>query len=312
MALVALDCVRFGVKMKLRTLAYAIYNVLRSTARKSGQMGLVRRLAGPAVGRTLFRLSPGGAGPAQINGHTMYLAAPGSYPPLDMANAKYEVGTTRLFEETVEPGMVVVDIGAHVGYYTLLAAKQAGPNGKVYAFEPEQGNHALLQKNIETNGYNNVVATRMAVSDRRGSSTLFLTALDSGRHSMYHHGLPERGSVPVETTTLDSFLESEGWPHVDLIKIDVEGAEIAVLDGMPRLFGECPDLKLIIEFNPALLQDGGTAPHDFLERLSSLGWTIRIVEEPTGLLPLAEGDAPALVNRLLAADSSVNLFCMRS
>jgi hypothetical protein len=128
---------------------------------------------------------------------------------------------------------------------------------------------------------------------------------------MYHHGLPERGSTPVETTTLDSFLESEGSPRVDLIKIDVEGAEISVLDGMTRLVDEGADLKLIIEFNPALLQDGGTAPLEFLERLASPDWAVQIIEEATGLLPLVEGDAPALVNRLLAADSSVNLYCTR-
>lgn len=306
-----LDCGRLMTKMRLRRLAFAIYSALRKAARISGQMGPMRRLAGPAVGRLLYRLSLAEAGPAQLHGHAMYLAPSGSYPPLDMAMARYEPGTTRLFQEIVKSGMVVVDIGAHVGYYTLLAAKQVGPTGKVYAFEPEQDNHAILLKNIGVNGYNNVVATPMAVSDRRGSSTLYVTSLDNGRHSMYHHGLPERGSPTVETTTLDSFLASEGWPSVDLIKIDVEGAEVAVLDGMTGLMGKSADLKLIIEFNPALLQDGGVAPLVFLERLASPGWGVQIIEEANGLLPLAEGDGPSLVNRLLAAESSVNLLCTR-
>jgi len=295
--------------MRLRALAYPLYNVLRKAARITGLMGPVRRLAGPAAGRFLYGLSPGGAGLAQIHGHAMYLAPSGSYPPLDMAMARYEPGTTRLFNETVKPGMVVVDIGAHVGYYTLLAAKRVGPTGKVYAFEPEQDNHTLLLKNIAMNGYDNVVATQMAVSDRMGSSTLYLTDLDSGRHSMYHQGLPERGSAPVETTTLDSFLASEKWPHINLVKIDVEGAEAAVLDGMAHLMGEYADLKLIIEFNPALLQGGGVAPLEFLERLASPGWAIQIIEDVNGPLPLAEGDSTALVDRLLAAESSVNLYC---
>ena len=297
--------------MRLRYIAYAVYNVLRKAARISGLMGPMRRLAGPAAGRLLYRLSPGGAGPTQINGHSMYLAPSGSYPPLEMAMARYEPGTTRLFKETVKSGMVVVDIGAHVGYYTLLAAKQVGPAGKVYAFEPEQDNHALLLKNIGMNGYNNIVATRMAVSDQQGCSTLYVSALDSGRHSMYRHGLPERGSAPIETTTLDSFLASEGWPSVDLVKIDVEGAEVTVLDGMTHLMEECAGLRLIIEFNPALLQDGGVTPLEFLERLISLGWGVQIIEGANGLLPLVEGDGPALVSRLLTAESSVNLFCSR-
>lgn len=297
--------------MILRRLAYAVYSLLRRAARSSGQLGPLRRLVGPSVGRLLYKLSPGGGGPTQLHGHTMYLAPAGSYPPLDMAMARYEPGTTRLFQETVKPGMVVVDIGAHVGYYTLLAANKAGPTGKVFAFEPEQGNHAILLKNIGMNGYDNVVATRMAVSDRTGNTTLYITALDSGRHSVYHHGLPERGSATVETTTLDAFLESEEWPRIDLIKIDVEGAEVAVLDGMSQLMGESPDLKMIVEFNPALLQDGGVVPSVFLERLASPGWNVQIIDEIDGLSPLIESDGPALVDRLLASDSSVNLFCTR-
>jgi len=274
-------------------------------------MGPSRRLIGPIAGRLLFRLSPGGAGPVQIHGHSMYIAAPGRYPPIDMALDKYEPLTTRLFEEIVKPGMVVIDIGAHVGYYTLLAARQVGTNGKVYAFEPEPDNHAILLENLELNGYDNVVATRMAVSNQEGSATLFLTALDSGRHSMYHQGLPERGSVSVETTTLDSFLPAEDRPRVNLIKIDVEGAEIPVLDGMTCLMENCAGLKLIIEFNPPLLQGAGVAPLQFLQRLASPGWGVQIIEGFNGLLPLEEGDAPALVDRLLAAESSVNLFCTR-
>jgi FkbM family methyltransferase len=241
----------------------------------------------------------------------MYLALPGRYPPLKMAMDTYEPETTRIFQETVKPGMVVIDIGAHVGYYSLLAAKLVGTAGKVFAFEPEPDNHALLLKNIDLNGYNNVVATRMAVSDRMGSSVLYLTDLDSGRHSMFHHGLPERGSEEVEVTTLDAFLESEGWPTVGLIKIDVEGAEITVLDGMTRLVGESTDLKLIIEFNPALLQNGGVVPLAFLERMSSPDWDVQIIEDDIGLSPLSGSVATALVDRLLAADSSVNLYCSR-
>ena len=297
--------------MSIRRPAYAIYSLLRKAARTSGQLGPLRRMAGPAVGRLLYKLSPGGNGPTQLHGHAMYLAPSGSYPPLDMAMARYEPGTTQIFQETVKPGMAVVDVGAHVGYYTLLAAKLVGNTGKVYAFEPEQSNHAILLKNISTNGYDNVVATPMAVSDQTGISTLYITALDNGRHSVYHHGLPERGSATVETTTLDTFLESEGWPHIDLIKVDVEGAEVAVLDGMTQLMGKSLDLKLIIEFNPALLQDGGVTPIEFLERLPSLGWSVEIIDEVNGPSPLTETSGPTLVDRLLAADSSVNLYCTR-
>ena len=292
----------------LRSLPYNFYRTSRKAVRAVGLTRVLRRVFGPLIGRILFRLSPGGVGPTQLRGHTMYLARSGSYPPVDMAMGRYEPGTTQLFEELLKPGMVVIDVGAHVGYYTLIAAKQVGPGGKVYAFEPDRDNHALLEKNIELNGYNNVLAARSAVSDRVGASDLYLTALDSGRHSLFHQGLPERGSVAVETTTVDSFLESQGWPGVDLVKIDVEGAEFTVLDGMAQLLERSAGLKMIIEFNPALIQGAGVSPLQFLERLTSAGWQTFLIEEANGLVPLTPVEAPSLVNRLLAAGSSVNLF----
>jgi FkbM family methyltransferase len=229
---------------------------------------------------------------------------------LDMVRDRYEPGTTRLFQDMVKPGMVVIDIGAHVGYFTLLAAKNAGPTGKVYSFEPEPNNYDLLIKNIEINEYANIAATKMAVSDHTGSSELFLTALDSGRHSMFHHDLPEHGSTAVETTTLDSFLESEGWPQIDLMKIDVEGAEATVLDGITRLIERSTGLKMIVEFNPALLQSAGVIPLQFLERLSSEGWGVNLIDESDGqTYILQEEGASAIVDRLLASGSSANLFC---
>ena len=290
-------------------LAYISSRALGKLVRAAGLIGPMRRLMGPSIGRLLFKLSSSGAGPTQVHGHKMYLACTGSYPPVNMAMARYEPGTTRLFEGMVKPGMVVIDIGAHVGYYTLIAAKLSGPTGRVYAFEPDKDNHTLLLKNIGLNGYENVVAARVAMSDRVGNSTLYLTALDSGRHSMYHHGLPERGEATVETMTVDSFLESEGWPSVDLIKIDVEGAEPAVLNGMTRLLEKSGKFKLIIELNPSLLRNAGADPIDFLGRLASPGWRISLVDEVKGLLPIAPDDGPSLVDSLLAAENSVNLLC---
>ncbi|MQF66927.1 FkbM family methyltransferase [SAR202 cluster bacterium AD-802-F09_MRT_200m] len=295
--------------MKPQNIAYVSYAALRNIARATGLMGPARRLMGPAVGKLLYRMSPGGPGPAQINGHKMILASPGSYPPMDMAMARYEPPTTRLFEDILKPGMAVIDVGAHVGYYTLLAAKQVGPTGNVFSFEPNQDNHALLLKNVELNGYDNVVVNNLAVSDRIGASELYLTALDSGRHSMFHHGLPERGVATVNTTTLDAFLESQGWPHIDLIKIDVEGAEQTVLRGMTRLLESSGNLKLIIELNPGMLNSAEVDPLQFLELLTSLGLSVRIIDAARGSVPLAPGDGPSLVDGLIAKETSINLFC---
>jgi len=297
--------------MNIHKFADMSYGSARKIVGALGLMGLARRFLGPVIGRILYKLSPGGSGPIQLNGNSMYLAPSGSYPPLAMANGRYEPATTLLFQETLQSGMVVIDIGAHVGYYTLLAAKLVGPTGKVYAFEPAPGNHDTLLKNIALNNYSNITATKMAISDQKGNATIYLSGLDTGRHSLYQHGLPEQGNASVETTTLDYFLESQGWPQIDLIKIDVEGAEIAVLDGMSQLLLRSPKLNLIIEFNPALLQSAGVTPISFLEKLRSLGFQLSNVDDSNGLSPVFETDYSSLTNRLLVSNSSVNLLCAK-
>ena len=238
----------------------------------------------------------------------MILAAPARFPPVAMAVDAYEPETTRLFQSVVKPGMTFIDVGAHVGYYSLLAARQVGPEGKVFAFEPEPVNYSLLVKNVELNEYQNISPIPEAVSSSNGFSTLFVSALDSGRNSVFHHGLPENGSVQVATTTLDAFLEERGWPKVDIIKIDVEGAELDVLGGMTELLRKSENLKLIIEFNPALLQSAGVDPAMFLDAPGPGRFRIYAIEGPSGLRPLASEELSSMAVTLSKSQDSINLF----
>ena len=295
--------------MKLHNLAYWLYRYSRRTIRLIGLTKALRGVLGPIGERLIWRLASGPDQKFMVQGHRMILASGDDRPTVGMVTDVYEEGTTRLFQRLVKPGMLVMDIGAHVGYYTLLAARRVGPAGKVYAFEPDPDNHATLSKNIELNGYRNVVVVKTAVTDRVGYTQLYLTAMESGRHSIYHHGQPERGNVPVETTTVDSMLEEMEWPHVDLIKIDVEGAEAAVLDGMTQLLGRSANLNLILEFMPPLLHSAGVAPRQFLDKLTSVGLKVYFIDEAAGLVPIAVGDGSPLVSRLLAGEDSGNIFC---
>ena len=297
--------------MRLRNAAYFFYQLARKAVKAAGLTRVMRGSLGPIAGRMILRLTASANRQFSVHGHSMLLASKGRYPPLDMAMDRYEPGTTHLVERLLEPGMVVVDVGAHVGYYTLLAAKQVGPKGKVYAFEPESANYALLEENIGLNGYQNIVTIKSAVSSRSGSSTLYLTALDNGRHSTYHHDLPENGSEVVKATTLDAFLEGEEWPRVDLVKMDVEGAEEDVFQGMERLLRESEDLKIVMEFNPRLLENAEVDPRLFLQMPAARGFKVYCIDDKEGLLSLKTLDTSALVSRLLANSSSVNLFCTR-
>ena len=297
--------------MRIHRLAFWAYGIARGVIRATGLAGPMRQLLGPLAGRLIFRSMPDLGLPRTIHGHRMLLASKNSYPPIDMALDRYETETTRLFESLIKPGMVIVDVGAHVGYYSLLAARLVGPTGKVYSFEPDPDNHSLLLKNIEYNGYHNIRAVNYAISNRLGSATLYNTALDSGRHSIYQHGLPQRGTVTVDTTPMDTFLEGEGWPRIGLVKIDVEGAELDVLMGMEQLIGRSPEINLIVEFNPRLLEDAGVNPSEFLDIPRAWSFTTYCIDEKRGAAPLEAIDVAALTNRLLASGDSINLLCSK-
>jgi FkbM family methyltransferase len=141
----------------------------------------------------------------------------------------YEPAQTKLFSELVRPGDVVYDVGAHFGYYTLLASKLVGPAGRVLAFEPSPGNLAYLYRHITLNNRSNVEVLELAVSDHEGTAR-FETRAGSG---VGH--LSEGGLLEVKLTRLDSLLQN--YPPPNVMKIDVEGAEVELLRGATDLLG---------------------------------------------------------------------------
>jgi FkbM family methyltransferase len=132
-------------------------------------------------------------------------------------------------------GDIVVDAGAHVGFYTLKAAKEVGSRGHVIAIEPEDKNYELLTTNIRINKYKNITPIKSALSDFEGKARFFLKAR-SCSHSLIGKTwiTPIVGSTEVTVTTLDNILEELDIKKVDLLKINVEGAELAVLKGCKK------------------------------------------------------------------------------
>jgi FkbM family methyltransferase len=227
------------------------------------------------------------------------------YSPELMAD-RYETGTRRLFEKIVRPGMTVMDCGAHIGWYTLIAAERVGSSGRVYAFEPNPKSYDILLRNIALNGLGNVVAIRKALAEKSGSRFLYPSKRESGTDSLFKSGLAATGLV-VEATTLDDFLAAEGWPHVHLIKMDIEGAELAALEGAHRFLRSQNHISLIVEFSPRNLQAAGVAMDDFLRRLQILGFRIQVIRdrgEPLVFNP----STPPLSSK---DEGYVNLLCQR-
>jgi FkbM family methyltransferase len=190
---------------------------------------------------------------------------------------------TRLLETVLEPDMTVVDVGAHIGYFSLLAAKRVGPTGRVYAFEPAPENYGLLTRNISLNGYKQVMPIRKAVSNHEGVDTFFLHP-DSVAHSLQAQTFGRaQATMKVDTTTLDHFFATQKWPPLQLAKFDIEGAEPEALDGMTQLLARNRGLRLILEFIPYLLRRAGHDPRAFLTTLRGLGFRVQIITDDHGL-----------------------------
>ena len=170
----------------------------------------------------------------------------------------------------------------------------------------------MLVQNIELIRYGNIFAVNSAIGDKVGSLTLFQTALDSGRHSIYQHDLPESGNVEVNVSTIDAFWVAKDQPKIDLIKVDVEGAERDVLRGMTTLLGKSPSTKLIMEFTPALLQSAKVPPSDMIQELISYGYNLSSIDEKQGVIPIEQLNVQDLVTELLREDRSINLYCVKA
>ena len=144
--------------------------------------------------------------------------------------------TTPSFEQEVrgifkpKPGGVVIDVGAHIGFYTIMAAKMVGKEGLVIALEPDAENFKLLMLNVRLNNLNNVIVLPYAASDKN-EKILLHRSLEPDRHSIARIPPGFAGDVEVYGITIDNIVNKLGLRNIDWIKIDVEGAEHLVLKG---------------------------------------------------------------------------------
>jgi FkbM family methyltransferase len=150
-------------------------------------------------------------------------------------------------------GDTVVDVGAHIGLYSLIAAKRVGSSGKVIAIEPDPENFKILKKNIFLNQLSNIEPLECAVYSAREKLKLFLPELDQGR-TIFNTVMQDRAGtssnfLEVEANTLDNILVSIHTTEVSWIKIDVEGAELEVLKGAVKTLSSNKNITLVIEIH---------------------------------------------------------------
>lgn len=187
----------------------------------------------------------------------------------------------------LKPGMTVVDVGAHAGFYTLLAARSIGSGGRVIAFEPSARERRYLRMHLTLNRCRNVSIEPCALGERTGEADLFVFARSSGCNSFQPSRREQATPVRVPIRRLDDALAERGVSRVDLIKMDIEGSELSALRGAARTFAVS---------RPALLcevDDKRTLPWGYRARE-----IVRAVEDwdyrwysltASGLAPLADG-----------------------
>jgi FkbM family methyltransferase len=188
----------------------------------------------------------------------------------------YEAETVELFLKLLGPGMTVLDVGANVGQYALLAAERVGPSGRVHAFEPTPHVAAKLRSNIRLNGFDNVTVSETAVNDSCGEAVLYYAENDGENNIL----APEAGSsssVRVATVTLDEYLGSKGIDQVDVVKMDIEGAEVQALRGASRLLTGDRAPVLFVEVNPGKLASGSHGAGDLVGGLRRHGYEVYVV-----------------------------------
>lgn len=149
----------------------------------------------------------------------------------------YEFDTQRYIKEFVRPGMTVFDIGAHYGLFTILLAHCAGPNGRVFSFEPEEYNFLRLKKNIDSNDLPQVNLQNLAASNITGTAQIVLDSSSTAHHISYEGDDLKSiaNKQTIKTIKLDEFAENHALDHIDLIKIDAEKSEDLVLSGASDL-----------------------------------------------------------------------------
>lgn len=189
--------------------------------------------------------------------------------------ASKEDVTENCIKSLLHDGSVFVDVGANVGYFTLLAATLGA---RVVAYEPTPSVFARLKENVALNRFEHTQLVNAAVMDKPGTLSLHLSGDDPEANSLFGN---DAQSVQVPAISLDDDLAARGIHRVDLLKIDAEGAEAFVLDGATRLLSSPNPPAIIVEVNAFTLSCAGLQPSDILSRLESCGYNHTELEAGT-------------------------------
>jgi FkbM family methyltransferase len=227
-------------------------------------------------------------------------------------SGKWEEYETKLFKENIKSGDVVVDIGAHIGYYTLIAAAIVGKKGRVYAFEPNHKNFQILKKNVEENNYKNIVLINKAVSNRNKKGFLFLNSENTGDHRVFD-SKDSRKVETIQTITLDKYFDNKE-KEIHMLKMDIQGSEANAFQGGIKIIKKSKNIKIISEFQPALIKMSGMSAKKYLHLLRQVGFKIYNIDIHIDKITKITSDSNLLAaypDSDLSQTNFTNIFCKK-
>jgi FkbM family methyltransferase len=192
-------------------------------------------------------------------------------------SGNFEVKETCYVKRTVERGWVCLDVGGCFGWYTLLFAELAGPDGLVHVFEPVPDNRECLVENIALNGCSNVTVHPYALGEKLALTTIYVPEGGVSGSLRAHGSAVNCKAIDVQVSTLDDFMQASSFKRLDFIKADIEGAELLMLKG---------GINVLMRFKPMLMLEVqarstclfGYDPKDLFRFMQELGYAIYWVD----------------------------------
>jgi FkbM family methyltransferase len=196
----------------------------------------------------------------------------------------YEREVTEWLSSALSPGQVFLDVGANIGYFSVLAARKLGPAGHVYSVEPHPRMAEILRRNAWINGCGEIITLWRNAAWSESQTLTFNLRVNYAANSSagvmtadaLAHLQDEQESIDVEAVALDELLDQV--PRVDVMKIDVEGSEVQAFRGFAKTLDKNPDLEIMFEWSPGQIALVGDQPAELLDLLQSRNYQFRLLD----------------------------------
>jgi len=225
----------------------------------------------------------------------------------------YDERDAMIVKNNIKKDEIVIDLGAHIGYYSLMMAKLVGRDGKVFAFEPELRNLELLRKNIEINSYSNITIVPKAVSDVDGECSLFIGQESFGANKIFKPKKTDTQKFEeskTKTVRLDDYFKELGFlKKISFIKMDIEGSEICALQGMKNILESNQNLKIFTEINKNALEDNNSDFREMLDLLENYNFEFYISDDNEGNMKKVKNNE---FEKLLEDNLVLNVLCKKN